>query len=70
MSIWGDTSSALSGQSPYAVGDIVAGSIDGVLGKVVGADADVVSVVWDDGGAEAVRYPQDSIMIRRAWPWE
>lgn len=66
---WGDA----PGTPAYAVGERVFGAIDGCPGIVVGVSnvvAPLVSVEWSDGGKEAVIYPIDTIMIRKAWPWE
>ena len=56
----------------WSIGERVYGAIDDCPGTVVGVSdvvAAFVSVVWR-GGTDAVVYPQDTIMIRKAWPWE
>lgn len=61
------------GPARFAVGERVFGAIDGCPGTVVHVSnvvAALVSVVWDGGDKEAVIYPMDTIMIRKAWPWE
>lgn len=57
---------------PYAVGERVFGAIDGCPGTVVHVSnviAALVSVEWSDG-KEAVIYPAETSMIRKAFPWE
>jgi hypothetical protein len=57
----------------YAVGERVFGAIDGCPGTVVSVStvvAPVFSVVWSTGRGEEIIYPMDTIMIRKAWPWE
>ena len=55
----------------YAVGERVFGAIDGCPGEVVSVGDSTFTVDWTDaGGADAVVYPKDTIMVRRAFPWE
>lgn len=58
----------------YAVGERVFGAIDGLPGTVVSVShvvAPLVVVQWADENAVGdVIYPQDTILIRKAWPWE
>lgn len=58
----------------YAVGERVFGAIDGLPGTVVGVSnvvAPLVTVQWADENAVGdVIYPADTILIRKAWPWE
>lgn len=68
VQIWGDAPEPPA----YAVGERVFGAIDGCPGTVAGFSnvvAALVSVEWSDG-KEAVIYPADTIMIRKAFPWE
>lgn len=55
-------------------GQRVFGAIDGCPGTVTAVSnvvAPLVCVVWDGQDAlGAVIYPQNTILIRRAWPWE
>lgn len=53
----------------YAVGQTVYGAIDDQPGTVVDVSSATFSVVWNDGKAP-VTYPQDTIMVQKAWPWE
>lgn len=58
--------------SSYAVGDKVFGAIDGCPGRVTSVSdvvAPLVCVRWD-GEKDDVIYPVDTVMIRKAWPWE
>lgn len=58
----------------YAVGERVFGAIDGCPGIVVSVSnvvAPLVVVQWADANAVGdVIYPADTIMIRKAYPWE
>lgn len=60
-----------TGGDTYKVGERVFGAIDGVPGTIVSVDRGrgVVTVEWS-GGKFPVDYPEDTIMIRRAYPWE
>ena len=64
---WSDAPAA----TPYDPGDRVCGALDGYPGCVVSVDASArtVTVIWH-GEWDAVVYPEDTIMIRRAMPWE
>jgi len=66
MSIWGDASPWFQGQRVY-------GAIDNCPGTVVSVDAfstsPVFAVRWEDAVGEVI-YPHDTIMVRKAWPWE
>lgn len=55
----------------YAPGERVYGAIDNCPGTVISVDAefDTFIVQWD-GNDFPVVYPQDTIMIRKAFPWE
>lgn len=69
--IWGNTQPPQTTPA-YAVGERVFGAIDDCPGTVVHVSnvvAALVSVEWSDG-KEAVIYPANTIMIRKAWPWE
>lgn len=58
----------------YATGERVFGAIDGMPGTVVsvGEPAGTVTVEWivAEVSVGNVVYPDDTIMIRKAWPWE
>ena len=55
----------------YEVGDRVRGALDGLPGVVTSVDRQFDTIiVWWDGNDFPVVYPEDSIMIRRALPWE
>jgi len=60
-----------AGGYSYEVGDRVRGALDGLPGVVASVDRqfDTILVKWDDGDFPVV-YPSDTIMIRRAMPWE
>jgi len=68
-----DTVPLGSHAQPYVLGQRVFGAIDNVAGTVVSVDAatGTFSVHWTDENAVGdVVYPYDTIMVRRAWPWE
>lgn len=67
---WSDASTPLSGQSAYAVGDVVYSGQS--RGSVVSLDAEhaTISVVWEDGDGGAIIYPTDATYLRRKYPWE
>ena len=69
MSIWSDPPAVFSGPYPYAVGERVCGAIDGEPGTVAALDADrgTFTVQWSD---VAVVYPVETMMVRKAMPWE
>ena len=57
----------------YKIGERVYGAIDGQPGIVVSVDnaARTFAVQWADENALGdVVYPFDTIMVRRAYPWE
>lgn len=57
----------------WRVSQRVAGALDGCPGTVISVDAfsgyGYFAVKWDDG-TDAVVYPRETIMVRRAMPWE
>lgn len=58
---------------PYAIRQRVFGAIDGVAGTVLSVDTvnRIFSVQWCDAHAVGdVTYPFDTVMVRRAFPWE
>lgn len=59
-----------TGGDTYAIGEKVFGAIDGVPGTVVAVADTRISVEWSDGTIGPVVYPEDTYMIRKAWPWE
>ena len=48
----------------------VFGAIDGCPGDVVSVGNDWFAVQWSDGTRDAVVYPEDTIMVRKGFPWE
>lgn len=56
---------------PWSVSQRVFGAIDGLPGRVVSVDEQFGTFIvkWDDGDFPVV-YPEGTIMIRRAFPWE
>lgn len=72
MPPWGDTPAGKPVAPAYAVGERVYGAIDGCPGTVASVStvvAPIFSVVWSTGDGEII-YPMDTIMVRKAWPWE
>ena len=53
----------------YALGDRVCGALDGWPGSVVAVGDNTFDVRWDDG-MYPITYPVETIMVRRAMPWE
>lgn len=72
---WGQPHDAVDTQPAsapcYAVGNRVCGAIDGCPGTVVSVDEQFGTCVvkWDVGDFPIV-YPMDTVMIRKAMPWE
>lgn len=73
MPVRGDARS-LETASAYAVGERVFGAIDSCPGDVVSVDRarGTFTVEWLDasGSGVSVVYPEDTVMVREAWPWE
>lgn len=62
-----------NGGDTYKVGERVYGAIDNMPGTVVavGCETRTFSVQWADETALGdIVYPFDTIMVRRAYPWE
>lgn len=57
--------------SPWSVAQRVYGAIDSMPGTIVSVDAErgTFSVYWADKNFPVV-YPVETIMVRKAWPWE
>jgi len=55
--------------SPYVLGQRVFGAIDGCSGNVVSVYGGTFIVLWRDYGVPVV-YPENTMMVRRAFPWE
>lgn len=57
---------------PWGYAQRVYGAIDDCPGTIISVDrsTDSFTVRWDGEDALGVTYPQDTVMVRRAFPWE
>lgn len=53
----------------YTPGERVYGAIDDCPGTVISVDGDIFIAEWR-GAKFSVKYPVDTAMVRKAWPWE
>ncbi len=60
-----------TGGDTYAVGETVCGALDGCPGTVLSVDDQFGTFIvkWDTNDFPVV-YNTDTMMVRKAWPWE